>query len=147
MKVATKIPARKFRCPEGKLKAEGKSASPPFCYRIKVDIKKVKKSYSMLKGRVTVIELHSKMTGRKMGYLGVGPGFIAKDKEGAQRWVESRFDHALKPFDTPKLIDQKMQQFIKAGQDPKGAPIGTNPQFLHTANDAWKTLMREAKKK
>lgn len=149
MKVATKIHPRKFRCPEGKLKPEGPKASIPFCYRVVDTGKKIKEPHSRIAGRVMVVEFGSRITGRRViGYFGTTPAEpIVTDKKKARRYIEGQLDKAFDPYDTPEIMDRRTQDFIKVGQDPEGAPIGTSGQFIRVSKNAWKILMREAKKK
>lgn len=144
-KVQAKISVRNFTCGSGKVPAEGKQAKAPFCYRIKVERKRIQQPDSMLKGRVSVIELHSRITGRKIGYIGMVPGSIVARKSDANRFVEGQHDRSLKPFDTPELVDKKMQRFIRFAQDPSSEPLVT-PGFQKAAAKTWKTLLREARK-
>lgn len=62
VKVKAKIKVTEVRC-KGRIKAEGKKAPFPFCYRP-----------SVLKedawGKKTSIELHSRVSGKLIGYLG-----------------------------------------------------------------------------
>lgn len=146
MKVATKIPAKKFRCPEGKVKAEGKKASPPFCYRVKVGKKRIKESQSMINGRSMVIEFHSRVTGRQIGYISEDlEKPVVSDRKKARIFVEGRLDKALQPYGTPEIMDKKVQEFIQVAQDPESDPRKT-VQFRQAAQKAWKILHREAKK-
>lgn len=149
MKIKTKIKIispKKFACGPGKVKAEGKKASPPFCYKVKILRKKIKESHSMLKGRVTLIELHSKATGRKIGYIGTSPTMIVQKENDARQWVEGRLDPALKPFDTPDLIEKKMQHFIELAQRTEhSVPPGINPQYHDTTRKAWKLIIKAAR--
>lgn len=62
MKVKTKIKVTEVRC-KGRIKAEGKKASYPFCYR-----ERVLKEDAW--GKKTGIELHSRVSGKLIGYLG-----------------------------------------------------------------------------
>lgn len=66
MKVKTRI--TEVRC-KGRIKAEGKKASFPFCYRPQV----LKEDAW---GKKTGIELYSRSTGKLIGYLGPQNNFV-----------------------------------------------------------------------
>lgn len=145
MKVKAIIRPSKFACPPGRIKREGKVAETPFCYRIKVDRKKIKRPDSMLEGRVSVIELHSRVTGRKIGYVGTPPKTFVVKKGEAQQFIEGQHDRAMKPFDTPELVEEKMQQFLKTAQNPDLAKKAT-VRYRELSQETWKKILREAKK-
>lgn len=68
MKVKTKIKVTEVRC-KGRIKPEGKKASFPFCYR-----ERVLKEDAW--GKKTGIELHSRVTGKLIGYMGPQDIFV-----------------------------------------------------------------------
>jgi hypothetical protein len=141
VKVKTVIPARKFRCPEGRVKAQGKGAAPAFCFRVAVEKKKERRKDSMIDGRVSVIEIYSTATGRKIGYIGEAPKTFVKKKSGANRWIETQHDRSLPPYDTPDQIGKKVERFLEVAQDQAK---GVNPQFAKTARSTWNEILREA---
>lgn len=129
-----KIPVGRFVCPKGKVKAEGKAARPPFCYRIRVSRGKV---------RATTIELHSKVTGRRIGYIADKPSLlITPERSGARVWTESSGGRQS----TPEMVDQKMKHFLKTAQDPSFEPKATK-QYRKLSAEAWKKILREARKR
>lgn len=136
LKLKTAIPARKFACPDGPIKAEGTSAATPFCYRLKVTEKAGQP-------RKTAIELHSRITGRKIGYIGINPGkFLVPKRSQARVWIEST---KIKQGNTPKAVEEKMWLFIKTAQkdlkDQQWTPYNRHSQ------ETWDKIVSEAKKK
>lgn len=78
MKVGTRISVEPYRC-KGRIKAEGKKAKPSFCFRAK--------SQGSGGSKTTVLELHSRVTGKQIGWFGGrGKSGFAKTREEAQTW-------------------------------------------------------------
>lgn len=135
MKVKASIPVRKFVCEPGRVMAEGKTATPSFCYRVKVEARKRQK---------VVIELHSRVTGRKIGYIGKGPSNpFSPTRAGAGEWTQMDMP-AHSSREIPIKVAKKMQFFIKFAQKPDPKAL---PQFQKTAKLVWTIINREARKK
>jgi len=137
MKAKAKIPVRKFVCGPGRVTAEGKKASPSFCYRVKTGGTKQQK---------TVIELYSKVTGRKIGYIGQSPSKpFSSIRAGAREWTRKDMP-AHQPREIPIAVAKKMQHFLRFAQDPDSEPKAT-PQYRQTTEKAWTEITRAARKK
>lgn len=66
-----------YRC-RGRIKAEGKKAKPSFCIRARGE--------GSGSGRKTVLEIHSKVTGKQIGWLGEKDHAFSKTKAEARVW-------------------------------------------------------------
>lgn len=66
-----------YRC-KGGIKAEGKSAKPPVCFRVH--------SEGNGSAKTTIIELHSRVTGKKIGFFGARQTRFVKDRAEARIW-------------------------------------------------------------
>jgi len=138
MKIKIKLQPREFVCKSGRIKAQGKAARTPFCYRLKVTANKTTGT------RTTMVELHSNITGRKIGYIGKGIDIpVAVRKEDAHAWAE------FSGINTPEHIEKKVKHFLKTAQGIKVEPLmkhGT-PQYEKMSKKVFDHLVREAKKK
>lgn len=66
-----------YRC-RGKIKAEGKKAKPSFCFRAR--------SEGSGSAKVTILELHSRVTGNQIGFYGARSDRFVKDRAKARTW-------------------------------------------------------------
>ncbi len=66
-----------YKC-RGRIKAEGKKAKPPVCFRSKEEGKGGEKT--------TVLELHSRVTGKQIGWFGGRHKPFVKSREEAHVW-------------------------------------------------------------
>lgn len=127
MKVKAKISPGKFVC-KGEVPAQGKKASPPFCYRLVEN-----------ENRKTVIELHSNVSGRRIGYIGkISTKPLSRSRAGAGEWA-SPPGESIYP-----TLDKKMKHFIKMAQDPDSIPH-TTKQYRDITEKAWKAIVKAAK--
>lgn len=128
MKITTKITPGKFVCGDGRVRAEGKHAKPTFCYRLK--------TRKALGKEKILVEFHSKVTGKRIGYLGMDKPLVQK-KEEANAWANI-------PTATQDTLTRAMRHFIKTAQDPKFDPKAS-PLYRKAVTDAWKVIVRAAK--
>lgn len=135
MKVKAVIRPEKFICPVGRVKAEGRAAETPFCYRMVVTEKP-------RKPKKTVVEFHSRITGRKIGYIGEKIGRpLVRSKSQARSWI----DATKKTQGTsPEAVEEKIQRFIKTAQTPTDP---TTAYYRKLTDQAWAEILREAKKR
>lgn len=66
-----------YKC-KGRIKAEGKKAKPALCFRARSEGKGSTKT--------TVLELHSKVTGKQIGFFGGRTHPFVKTREEAEKW-------------------------------------------------------------
>jgi len=66
-----------YRC-KGRIRAEGKKAKPPVCFRPKTEGKGHEK--------ITILELHSRVTGRQIGFYGGRQAPIVHERGLARTW-------------------------------------------------------------
>lgn len=78
-----------YRC-RGRIKAEGKKAKPSFCFRARGE--------GSGSGRTTVLELHSKVTGKQIGWFGGRDHSFVKTKAEARVWDYLNGGYAANEF-------------------------------------------------
>lgn len=86
VKVKALLPAD-LRC-KGRIKAEGKKVKPVFCWREKL----IREDGW---GKHTGVELHSRITGKPIGYLGHQQEFVT---DPAKAWTVDKLNASLLPM-------------------------------------------------
>lgn len=110
-----------YRC-KGRVRAEGKKAKPPVCFRARAE--------GTGPSRTTVLELHSRVTGKQIGWFGGRSNPFVKTKQEARVW-----DYLNGSF-----APDEFRWFLSdAGQKQKTS-------WNQMAKEGLKQMTREAKK-
>jgi hypothetical protein len=134
MKIRTTIRPGRFVCKEGRLQAQGKKASPAFCYRLQTEHGEDEK---------TVIEIHSNVTGKKIGYIGKSyEKPFARTRAGASIHKKLQYQTGT----TQESIDKKMRHLLKTAQNLNPDDEYLMKKYRKAAQKAFREMMRAAKK-
>lgn len=124
-----------YKC-KGRIKAEGKKAKPSFCFRARTE------GTGSIK--TTVLELHSKVTGKQIGFFGGRTKPFVKTREEAEKW-----DYLNGSF-----APDQFRWFLNDANQKPGSVFSTDKKMQRGANawnkaarDGLREMTREAKKK
>lgn len=121
MKLKVHISEETFSC-KGRVKALGKKAKPPFCYRAK--------STGKGSDKTTVTEIHSRVTGKRIGWLG----------PRSQRFVTSIDKAQTFNYLNGFQVDSNFMWFLRDSQQH------LTTDWNKGAKDGLKAILKEAKK-
>lgn len=121
---------------KGRIKAEGKKAKPSFCFRARSEGKGSAKT--------TVLELHSKVTGKLIGFYGGRSKPFVKDRSEAE--VSDYLNGSLAPNNFRWFLNDAHQRPGSVVSADKNMQSGANA-WNKSAREGLRQMEREAKKK
>ncbi len=116
-----------YRC-KGRIRAEGKKAKPPVCFRPKAE----GKGY----GKTTVLELHSRVTGKQIGWFGDIEKPLVKTRAEAKVW--DYLNGSFAPGEFRRFLADTQRKVTGWSQPVR--------EGLKRAKEGLKAMEREARK-